>query len=153
MGSTTIQTPRLAYADTRLGQMPLRIWPGPPVASAPAVVCLHPVPYSGRYYDHFAAVLSLRVSVIAPDSNRSAIGRGITIHNPLHVEEALFEAISAGASGYVLKRIGSDELVTAVRTVAEGRSMLDPAVTAAVQASRTVPMSHIWVSPLRMSPQ
>jgi 5'-nucleotidase len=27
------------------------------------------------------------VSVIAPDSNRSAIGRGITIHNPLHVEE------------------------------------------------------------------
>ena len=28
-----------------------------------------------------------RVSVIAPDSNRSAIGRGITIHDPLHVEE------------------------------------------------------------------
>jgi 5'-nucleotidase len=28
-----------------------------------------------------------RVSVIAPDSNRSAIGRGITIRNPLHVEE------------------------------------------------------------------
>lgn len=47
-------------------------------------------------------------------------------------EAALFDAISAGASGYVLKRIGSDELVTAIRTVAEGRSMLDPAVTAAV---------------------
>ena len=47
-------------------------------------------------------------------------------------EEALFEAISAGASGYVLKRIGSDELVNAVRTVAAGRSMLDPAVTATV---------------------
>ena len=29
------------------------------------------------------------VSVIAPDSNRSAIGRGITIHNPLHVEEVV----------------------------------------------------------------
>lgn len=28
-----------------------------------------------------------RVSVVAPDSNRSAIGRGITIHDPLHVEE------------------------------------------------------------------
>lgn len=28
-----------------------------------------------------------RVTVIAPDSNRSAIGRGITIHNPLHLEE------------------------------------------------------------------
>ena len=47
-------------------------------------------------------------------------------------EEALFEAISAGASGYVLKRIGSDELVGAIRTVAAGQSMLDPAVTAAV---------------------
>ena len=47
-------------------------------------------------------------------------------------EEALFEAIAAGASGYVLKRIGSNELVSAVRTVAAGQSMLDPAVTAAV---------------------
>jgi len=47
-------------------------------------------------------------------------------------EEALFDAIAAGASGYVLKRIGSDELVSAVRTVARGQSLLDPAVTAAV---------------------
>ena len=47
-------------------------------------------------------------------------------------EEALFDAISAGASGYVLKRIGSEELVNAIRTVAGGHSMLDPAVTAAV---------------------
>jgi two-component system, NarL family, response regulator DevR len=43
--------------------------------------------------------------------------------------DALFEAIEAGASGYVLKRIGSDELVDAVRTVAGGGSLLDPAVT------------------------
>ncbi len=47
-------------------------------------------------------------------------------------EEALFAAISAGASGYVLKRIGSQELVHAIRTVAGGGSMLDPGVTAAV---------------------
>jgi two-component system response regulator DevR len=47
-------------------------------------------------------------------------------------EEALFDAIAAGASGYVLKRIGSGELVNAIRTVVGGRSMLDPAVTAAV---------------------
>jgi two-component system response regulator DevR len=47
-------------------------------------------------------------------------------------EEALFDSIAAGASGYVLKRIGSDELVNAIRTVAAGHSMLDPAVTAAV---------------------
>ena len=43
--------------------------------------------------------------------------------------DALFEAIEAGASGYVLKRIGSAELVDAVRTVASGGSLLDPAVT------------------------
>lgn len=43
--------------------------------------------------------------------------------------DALFDAIDAGASGYVLKRVGSGELVHAVRTVAEGGSLLDPAVT------------------------
>ena len=43
--------------------------------------------------------------------------------------EALFDAINAGASGYVLKRVGSTELVDAVRSVARGESLLDPAVT------------------------
>jgi two-component system, NarL family, response regulator DevR len=43
--------------------------------------------------------------------------------------DALFAAIDAGASGYVLKRVGSSELVDAVRTVAAGGSLLDPAVT------------------------
>ena len=46
--------------------------------------------------------------------------------------EALFDAIDAGASGYVLKRVGSPELVDAVRTVAGGGSLLDPAVTRTV---------------------
>ena len=43
--------------------------------------------------------------------------------------DALFDAIDAGASGYVLKRVGSGELVDAVRAVAAGGSLLDPAVT------------------------
>ena len=46
--------------------------------------------------------------------------------------DALFDAIDAGASGYVLKRVGSGELVDAVRTVASGGSLLDPAVTRTV---------------------
>ncbi|MGH2382880.1 MAG: response regulator [Candidatus Limnocylindria bacterium] len=46
--------------------------------------------------------------------------------------DALFAAIDAGASGYVLKRVGSTELVDAVRTVAGGGSLLDPAVTKSV---------------------
>ena len=46
--------------------------------------------------------------------------------------EALFASIDAGASGYVLKRIGSSELIDAVRTVARGGSLLDPAITRSV---------------------
>src|SRR5215218_10753024 len=44
-------------------------------------------------------------------------------------DEALFAAIMAGASGYVLKQIRGNDLVDAVRRVASGQSLLDPAVT------------------------
>jgi two-component system response regulator DevR len=44
-------------------------------------------------------------------------------------EEALLDAIMAGAAGYVLKQISGTDLVTAVRTVAGGQSMLDPGAT------------------------
>ena len=47
-------------------------------------------------------------------------------------DEALFAAIMAGASGYVLKEIRSSDLVTAVRHVAAGKSLIDPAMTATV---------------------
>ncbi|WP_308117394.1 response regulator transcription factor [Streptomyces fuscigenes] len=47
-------------------------------------------------------------------------------------DEALFDAIMAGASGYVLKAIRGSELLTAVRDVAAGRSLLDPVATARV---------------------
>ncbi|WP_308314972.1 response regulator transcription factor [Streptomyces sp. C10-9-1] len=47
-------------------------------------------------------------------------------------DEALFDAIMAGASGYVLKAIRGDELLGAVRDVAAGRSLLDPVATARV---------------------
>jgi DNA-binding NarL/FixJ family response regulator len=44
-------------------------------------------------------------------------------------DEALFSAIMAGASGYVLKQIRGNDLVDAVRRVAAGESLLDPQVT------------------------
>ena len=44
-------------------------------------------------------------------------------------DEALFSAIMAGAAGYVLKQIRGTDLVDAVRRVAGGQSLLDPAVT------------------------
>ncbi|HTY72951.1 MAG TPA: response regulator transcription factor [Actinomycetes bacterium] len=47
-------------------------------------------------------------------------------------DEALFDAIMAGASGYVLKQIRGSDLIGAVRTVARGESLLDPRTTAKV---------------------
>jgi DNA-binding NarL/FixJ family response regulator len=47
-------------------------------------------------------------------------------------DEALFDAIMAGASGYVLKQVRGNELVEDIRRVAAGQSLLDPAVTARV---------------------
>lgn len=44
-------------------------------------------------------------------------------------DEMLFSAIRAGASGYVLKQIGSDDLVKALEAVGRGEALLDPAVT------------------------
>ena len=47
-------------------------------------------------------------------------------------DEALFASVMAGAAGYVLKQIQGSELVNAIRRVAAGQSLLDPAVTARI---------------------
>jgi DNA-binding NarL/FixJ family response regulator len=44
-------------------------------------------------------------------------------------DEILFSAIRAGASGYVLKQIGGDDLIRALEAVSRGEALLDPAVT------------------------
>ncbi|MDQ0312686.1 DNA-binding NarL/FixJ family response regulator [Kitasatospora herbaricolor] len=49
-------------------------------------------------------------------------------------EEALLDSIMAGAAGYVLKQISGTDLVSAVRTVASGQSMLDPGATTRLMA-------------------
>jgi len=54
-------------------------------------------------------------------------------------DEALFDAILAGAAGYVLKQIRGADLVGAVRTVAAGGSLLDPRATAAVMQRMRTP--------------
>ncbi|WP_030455185.1 response regulator [Herbidospora cretacea] len=64
-------------------------------------------------------------------------------------DDALFEAVMAGAAGYVLKQIHGSDLVGAVRTVAAGQSLLDPQTTASMlnrlrdQASRTDPLGAL----------
>lgn len=44
-------------------------------------------------------------------------------------DEMLFSAIRAGASGYILKQIGGEDLVRALEAVGRGEALLDPAVT------------------------
>jgi DNA-binding NarL/FixJ family response regulator len=47
-------------------------------------------------------------------------------------DDLLFSAIRAGAAGYVLKRIGNNELIKTIESVARGESALDPAMIASV---------------------
>src|SRR5436305_368104 len=64
-------------------------------------------------------------------------------------DEALFDSILAGASGYVLKQVRGADILGAVRTVAAGGSLLDPGTTARVmqrlrdQATATDPLAGL----------
>lgn len=78
-----------------------------------------------------------------PGENGIEACREIKLHLP-HTEvlmltsyaedEMLFDAISAGAAGYVLKQGGGDELIRAIQRVGQGEALLDPAVTQRVLA-------------------
>ena len=82
------------------------------------------------------AILDVRV----PDGNgievcrevRSRVGTTCLMLTSYSDDEALFEAIMAGAAGYVLKQVRGTELLTAVKRVAAGESLLDPAITGRV---------------------
>ncbi len=64
-------------------------------------------------------------------------------------DEALFSAIMAGAAGYVLKQVRGTDLVDAVRRVAAGQSLLDPAVTQRVlDRVRLGPVTDAALGPL-----
>jgi two-component system, NarL family, response regulator DevR len=80
------------------------------------------------------AVLDARL----PDGNGIDVCRDIRSAHPeircviltsYDDDEALFAAVMAGAAGYLLKQIAGNSLLDAVRAVAKGRSLLDPAVT------------------------
>ena len=61
-----------------------------------------------------------------PDSPNPAKVLVVTTFN---VDEYVYEALRAGASGFLLKDAAPPELINAVRTVARGESLLAPAVT------------------------
>lgn len=52
-------------------------------------------------------------------------------------DESVFDALRAGAAGYLLKDVSSDKLVEAIRTTAAGNSFLQPSVAAKVLAEFT----------------
>src|SRR4051794_35825396 len=83
------------------------------------------------------AVLDVRL----PDGDGVAVCRDLRSNMPDLVclmltsfadDEALFDAILAGAAGYVLKQVRGADILGAVRTVAAGGSLLDPRATARV---------------------
>jgi DNA-binding NarL/FixJ family response regulator len=83
------------------------------------------------------AILDVRL----PDGNGVEVCREIRSRHPeiqclmltsFADDEALINAIMAGAAGYVLKQVRGTDLVDSVRRVAAGQSLLDPSVTATV---------------------
>ena len=101
---------------------------------------------SGSAVEATARIPALRPDVAVldarlPDGNGIDVCRDVRAVDPsikgliltsYEDDEALFAAIMAGAAGYVLKQIRGTDLVDAVRRVAAGQSLLDPAITARV---------------------
>ena len=83
------------------------------------------------------AVLDVRL----PDGSGVELCRELRLSHPqlaclmltsFDDDEALFEAIVAGAAGYVLKQVKGNDIVNAVRQVGAGRSLLDATMTSRV---------------------
>jgi two-component system, NarL family, response regulator DevR len=107
---------------------------------------LEVVGQAGTATDAVPRVLALRPDVAVldarlPDGSGIDVCRDVRAKDPgIHAliltsyddDEALFSAILAGASGYLLKDVRGTDLVDTVRRVAAGQSLLDPSVTARV---------------------
>ena len=87
------------------------------------------------------AVLDVRLGEAAGDQGGIMVCREIRSAHPevacvmltsFADDEALFASIMAGAAGYVLKQIRGGELVSGIRRVAAGESLLDPTITTRV---------------------
>ena len=99
---------------------------------------------AGNAAEALAGVLDTQPQVVLMDISLPGEGgieltRNITGRNPqakvviltsFAEDDLVLRAISAGAVGYVLKQVGNDELLRAIRSAAGGEASLDPATTA-----------------------
>jgi DNA-binding NarL/FixJ family response regulator len=59
---------------------------------------------------------------------QTGLGARVLMLTTFDLDEYVYEALRAGASGFLLKDVGRDSLVGAVRTVAAGESLFAPSV-------------------------
>ena len=106
---------------------------------APDVICMDVEMPVMNGIEAAGLILAPRpASAEAPPSSRGSVLMLTTFGH----EEYLFDALAAGVSGFLLKTSRAEQLIDAVRTIAEGDALLGPDVTRAVmqRAAETVPV-------------
>jgi DNA-binding NarL/FixJ family response regulator len=85
---------------------------------------------------HAPAVALLDIRMPVMDGLRAArevialsLGTRVLILTTFDADEYVYEALRGGASGFLLKDAPADQLITAVRSLAAGDALIDPAIT------------------------
>lgn len=75
--------PKFLYVDSSVGQIHVRVYEN----NGPTVVCLHPMPYSGGYYDSFCKHLTKETHFSAVSLDMIGYGRSETINDPITIQD------------------------------------------------------------------
>ena len=75
--------PKFLYVNTSVGQIHVRVYEN----KGPTLVCLHPMPYSGGYYDSFCRHLTKETHFSAVSLDMIGYGRSETINDPITIQD------------------------------------------------------------------
>jgi DNA-binding NarL/FixJ family response regulator len=78
-------------------------------------------------------------------AEQSKVTTRVLILTTFERDEYIFESLRSGASGFILKNAPSEDLINAIRVVAEGNALLAPSVTRRIVAEfakKPVPKTH-----------